>query len=74
MFRIRLELFPQTGDLRVDRPLIGVPPRAMGHVHQLLAAENAAGIFQENCEEFEFATRQLDIQAIRCGQLATIRD
>lgn len=43
------------GDLRVDRPLVGVPSGPVSHVHQLLATENAAGILQEGRQKLEFA-------------------
>src|SRR5262245_17270290 len=44
---INLDLLSQPRNLRIDRPLIGMPAGAMSHIHQMSPAENTAWILHK---------------------------
>src|SRR5262245_62085324 len=74
MLGVNLDLLSQTRDLRINRPLIGMPAGAMGNIHQMLPAQNTAWVFQKHRQKLEFTARQRDVVSVWRNQLSTLED
>ena len=68
---IGLDLAPQPADLHVDAAVEGVVALAVGQVDQLVAGENALGVFKKHYQQVELATGQRDHDALGRTQFAT---